>query len=240
MHLLTPEQTAILNDSTQEPQDAFDKAVKSSTSFKKLQKLCTDRGVSLQTFDLPDREHWIRLGASEQGMMIDMLHFTSSQQSATVDLYGLRKQHTTTDFMVLECREIYRMSCTALADADHNLSAQRLLDSSILCNSKSAMTPWDEAGVPYDLINDQPIKEGTSTYNQWIQSEQEVLGVQLECISELASAHGVRTFSLLLGGRGSGAKKGQGGSHLKFVVQAHDSLSSKAQQMIVLPNQTYQ
>ena len=131
------------------------------------------------------------------------------------------------------------MSCKLLAKVDSTSTAQQLLDSSILCNSKAAMTPSDLKGKPYNYNTLTVIPKTSKTYKCWKKEEENVLVLQLECVFELASAYGIGTVSLLLGGRGSGAKGGKGGSHLKCVQQAFSMLSDGAQQMIALPTQTY-
>ena len=239
MVLLTNREKLTLHDQTRAPQEVFDTVVKKHKSFKKFHRLCADLGVDTQVFDLPEQREWVRLADERHGLMMDMLHFTPGRQSATVKKYGLRLQHEDDEEMVLRCRGLYWLCCQFIAQVDSTSTAQQMLDSTILCNSKSSMTPSDGGGQPYDYNKGTAIQKNTKTYKAWEKEENNVLVLQLECVYELASAYGINTVSLMLGGRGTGAKSGRGGSHLKCATQAHTALSPAAQQMIVMPDQAY-
>jgi hypothetical protein len=235
---LTNREKLTLRDQTRAPQVVFDAVVKTHKSYKKLHRLCDGLGVDTQVFDLPVQREWERLADARHGIMMDMLHFTPGQQSATVKLYGLRHQHDDEE-MVLRCRGLYWQCCQLVAQVDSTSTAQQMLDSTILCNSKSSMTPSDLGGGPYDYNNRTVIQKNTKTHKAWKKGEEDVLVLQLECVYELALAYGIDIVSLMLGGRGTGAKSGRGGSHLNCVRQAYTLLSPAAQEMIVMPTQAY-
>ena len=224
-----------------DPQEILERILFASSDWKQMERLAKRYNFTLQTMDVPVLEDWLDAASNGTSFIIDTLRFTSAQEAHEVKKNGLRRLHSDGAGFILRCRDILKMFSDTLAKRDRTApqSTVAFLNHVIMANSQCGMLDWNGKGFPYDRKKKKPIKKTSAIYKNWINASEGVFSISLAVLSKLAQAHGLGAMSLVLGGRGTGAKKRMGGSHYNRVHRCWLKLSIEDRVKIGLPESSY-
>ena len=217
----------------------FEQTVTSNEYFRQLKELTKEHGVELQIFDVPAKEDFLEAKNQRTHMIVDVLHFTSAEQKNLVIAHGLRalnydeSNQIATGFR-LRCRDLLFLFWQKAMKTDTTIAKTfpTFLRNVVMANLKAPMTPYDEGGLPYDVSKNTKIDSNSDIYKRWQVLEKLVFTFQLKVLCIIARYYEV-SLSLLLTGRGAGAKKGVGGTHIKYLTDAVESLTEAERQQII-------
>jgi hypothetical protein len=227
-------------------QKIFEVTVRKSGVFQALEELTDKYDVPVQIFDLPSTKDFQKAAMNGTNMLVDIMHFTSSQESALVNKHGLRKLKNDEDGKIegfrLRCRDMLFYFWEKATKKDRTVAPtfSTFLGNVVMANLRGPMTPYNGKGQPYDGVNEKPISKRSRDYDKWKRLERELFTFQLKLLCIIGQHYNVK-LSLLLTGRGTGAKRGVGGSHMAYLEDAINSLTDDERNQIVhVPRQASQ